>query len=143
MFYGSNMRKTLACLATSIFVGGLTLPRTVAATNSLQNGVRFSTVEASQYLQPCVSRLQILRSRLSDLQLQRQFLAHQEMHLANTVGALFTQLSHLSPNSSQYRAIQRQIAEARELMASIRNQKIQVGTQISAVEAQINALNCS
>ncbi|NEZ57534.1 hypothetical protein DXZ20_18040 [Leptolyngbyaceae cyanobacterium CCMR0081] len=93
-------------------------------------------------LSDCQVQLLTLSSRASDLEFQMQLLTQRQIRLAYIRIALFNNLSSLSPSSSRYHVIQRQIAEVRRQMAPLMNQREQLRVQTSDVRAQMNALSC-
>jgi hypothetical protein len=76
-----------------------------------------------------------------DLEWQSQLIAHAQMQMTNTIGALFTLSADLEPESPTYHAIMSRLSAIQQIEKSLQLQKQRIDVQYKAVNAEIETLN--
>lgn len=86
------------------------------------------------------ARLMMLTARVSDLELQGQFINQARLQLANTVGSLFTITANLEPESPTAQALQARIAAIQAIDKALDLQLRRLDSQREAIQTELDAV---
>lgn len=86
------------------------------------------------------SRLLMLTSRKSDLELQQQFVSQSRMQLANLSSGLFNQQAKLDPGSPAAKLLQARISSLQAVDKTLEMQMKRLDTQHQAVQTEMESV---
>jgi capsule polysaccharide export protein KpsE/RkpR len=86
------------------------------------------------------ARLMMLTARVSDLELQGQFINQARLQLANTVGSLFTITANLEPESPTAQALQARVAAIQAIDKALDLQLKRLDSQREAIQTELDAV---
>lgn len=86
------------------------------------------------------ARRAMLTARLSDLQLQGQFINQAKMQIANMSNSLFNATTNLEPESPQAQLIQQRIAALQTIEKMLDMQLARLDSQEEAVKTELEVL---
>jgi hypothetical protein len=85
-------------------------------------------------------RLLSSQSRMMDLEWQQQLIAHAQMQMSNTIGAMFTLSSDLSPESPFYHQLMSRLGAIKQIEKNLQLQKERIDIQYKSVSAEVESL---
>ena len=86
------------------------------------------------------ARLMMLTARMSDIELQGQFINQARLQLANTVGALFTITANLEPESETVQLLQARIAAIQSIDKALDLQLRRLDSQREAIQTELDSV---